>query len=98
MDKKSLQEYVDKANKYLEGQGTRALTVEEQDVVLEHLLEVANSYDPATSKARDLIALLCLEATKKVCEIHPDLKTPTEEQIKFGEVRVSKEFDRVSNK
>lgn len=93
MDKKSLQEYINVTNKYLESNDQRLLTDEEQNTVIEHLLEVANNYDPSTSKARDLAALLCLEATIKVCEIHPGMENPTEEQIKFGKARSSKEFD-----
>lgn len=101
MEKQALQKYVsiiiDTTNGYLKSKGTRLLTDAERKIVLEYLLEVADSYDPATSKARDLETLLCLEAARKVSEVHPDMETPTEEQIANGEARVSKEFDRVLN-
>lgn len=95
MDKLSLQKYVNTTNEYLKSRGTRPLTDKEREIVLKHLLEVADKYDPAISKARDLVTLLCLEATKKVCEIHPDMETPTKKQIIWGEARASKEFDPI---
>lgn len=95
MVKISSQKYINSANEHLKLRGMRLLTVEEQAIIIKHLLEVANDYDSSTSKFRDLMSMLCLETAKKVSEIHPGIEAPTEEQIKLGEARVSKEFDQL---
>ena len=72
----SLQKYVDKMDSYLTAVGERLLSNDEKKIILQHLKIVADrevKRDPATGGAINLRALLCIEAAKKACEIHPDM-------------------------
>lgn len=83
------QVYLDRINNWLDRNKKRLLTEPEEKTVIAHLKSVTKTFS-LMRPCRDLgiKQVLAMESAKKVCEMHPDLSTPTEEEViqKMAEV------------
>lgn len=88
--KDTYQVYLDLVKDYLDAKGKRLLTKKEEEIVVAHLEVVSATYCLKHSKARNdadiydglgITQVLSIETAKKVCEIHSDYSTPTQEQV-----------------
>ena len=77
------QVYLDKVRSYLKFNKKRLLTKQEEKIVIVHLKVAALAYcnEPDAYDGLDITQILCIETARKVSELHPDMETPTEEEV-----------------
>lgn len=82
--------FINFCKRWLTEQNYRPFTVEEENILIKHLNEVIENFDPETAIFPDLGDVLPFESAWKTCEIHPDIDTPTQEMkdMKIEEVKL----------